>query len=148
MNLGQKQILEMFDAQFEICFLRSIFMSENMTFWVVTKCSSSVVHRRFRRTYHLHLKGRRTDWRQPLGTAVNTVVVSHLFLAGFSHVLVFDPEEGDDTFLRNVCGPLQNYILHNCCCYNLNSIILMLLSRVRVLRVTYKTGSGFDDWIY
>jgi hypothetical protein len=64
-------------------------------FWDIAPCSPNV-NRRFGGTYHLHLRG--LDGYEP---------ATRWFLAR----LIFDPEDGGDTFLRNVysqanCTPL------------------------------------------
>jgi hypothetical protein len=65
---------------------------ENAIFWDVALCIS-YVKRRFGGTYRLHLQGTKIRERE-----TNAATCSHWFLPrGF-----FYPEDGDDTFLRNV----------------------------------------------
>jgi hypothetical protein len=63
--------------------LKSIF------FWDMTPCTPLSGTRRFGGTYPLHLQGRRI------------VQQSHLLARCFAQ-LFYDPEDGGDTFLRNV----------------------------------------------
>jgi hypothetical protein len=78
-----------------------VFMTvtmKNAVFWDVTPCRSCV-NRRFRGTQRLHLQGRKIRQR---GASVSrwqsAVTCSSCFLAhGF-----FYPEDGGDTFFRNV----------------------------------------------
>jgi hypothetical protein len=69
----------------------------NAVFWDVALCRSFELNRCFGRTYRLHLQGRKIRER---GTSrlQSAATCSHWLLArGF-----FYPQDGDDTFLRNV----------------------------------------------
>jgi hypothetical protein len=57
---------------------------------------SPYVNGRFEGTYHSHLQGR---------TSAEQGTMVWLFLASwFLARMIFDPEDGGDTFLRNVCS--------------------------------------------
>jgi hypothetical protein len=73
---------------------------KNVVFWDVAPCRSCV-NRRFGGTYRLHLKGRKIRER---GTSVRRRLQS---AADF-----FYPEDGGDTFLRNVGLHKINAALH------------------------------------
>jgi hypothetical protein len=70
--------------------LKSIF------FWVMTPCSALSGTRRFGRTYRLHLQGRR------IVQQTSEQAGGKQKLARWFAELFFNPEDGGDTFLRNV----------------------------------------------
>jgi hypothetical protein len=75
---------------------------KNAVFWDVAPCRSCV-NRRFEGTYHLHLQGRKI---RELGTNVSRWLCSMQSAATCSRWFLtrgfFYPEDGGDTFLRNV----------------------------------------------
>jgi hypothetical protein len=60
-------------------------------FWNITPCNPIKVNRRSRRTYGLHLQGQKVNYAR-----------NHHEAGRFLLGLFFDPEDGDDLFLRNV----------------------------------------------
>jgi hypothetical protein len=80
MNMYMKVRFEVFTA----VVLKSII------FWDMTPCSTLSFNRRFGGTYRLHLQGRRI-----------VQAACHLLARWFAE-LFLDPEDGGDTFLRNV----------------------------------------------
>jgi hypothetical protein len=76
----------------------------NSLFWDIPPCSRLEVNRRFGRTYCIHLL------RQRITQARNSV--SHLLRAGFLLCLFFDPEDGSEVILRNVCWLSTDYTEH------------------------------------
>jgi hypothetical protein len=70
-------------------------------FWNVTPYSLIVAYGRFGVTYCFHLQGRRV-WQASSKHGSGC----RLLLAGFLLGLLFDPEDGDNMFLRSDCGLL------------------------------------------
>jgi hypothetical protein len=71
---------------------------KNAVFWDVTPCIYCV-NRRFGGTYRLHLQGRKIHGR---GTSVSRLQTAATCLRWFLSRRFFYPEDGGDTFLRNV----------------------------------------------
>jgi hypothetical protein len=61
--------------------------------WEITSCSPLKVNTRFGGIYRLHLQGRRISLKN---------LHAKCFLAGLLLGLFFDPEDGNNMFLRNV----------------------------------------------
>jgi hypothetical protein len=75
----------------------------SIIFWDVMKCSPVEIHDRFGGTYCLPLQNRRVSQQRVGG------FVCCLLLAGYVLGLLFDPEDGDSTFPRNVNQLLPDY---------------------------------------
>jgi hypothetical protein len=76
-------------------------------FWDITPCIPLKVNRHFGGTCHLHLQGRRKNQarnqRESFPLAFTLVsYLAYSFHAGSLLRLFFDPEDGDDMFLRNI----------------------------------------------
>jgi hypothetical protein len=69
---------------------------KSIIFWDVTPCSLLRCNRRFGGTYRIHLQGRRKFCLPP----AYLLVLAEIF---------FDPEDGGDMFLRNVCCISTHY---------------------------------------
>jgi hypothetical protein len=80
-------------------------------FWDITPCSPLSVNRRFGGTHRFHLQG-----------VKNKQVASLPAFSLFSFSAnFFDPEDGDDMFLRNVGYIPEDGTLHGFVCRNISS---------------------------
>lgn len=102
---------------------------EHIIFWYVT-CSTVEVHRRCGGTYWSHLLRYRTSKSQ---------TVRRLFLAGQLLRLLFDPEDGSNTFLRNFGAPMHRTTRR----HRLESNIFNLLTNPIRVRISLPS-SGFS----
>jgi hypothetical protein len=111
-------------------------------FWDVAPCSPLECHRRFGRTYCLHLQGRSlSQARTRRKPRQRHLPLIHGYLIG----LLLDPEDEDSTFLRNVGGLLLDYTVlhssHHCEEIILPSWFRLLLFNYNEDRVTSGDGT-------